>query len=178
MAKIINMAMLTPTLVPLGPPRVRHSSLGVRPCCLISRPFHFCITASNSLLLRPAIHIIASESKEVAHVGMRKRGLIGRPICPLHNAGSSRLVVIREKLPILGQLLGSHPFLDWRRRRVSRHRKREKQCNKLMLGSFANSCHLLFDVAAHFTSLINHQPIFSIYEHASARHARTRSPFD
>jgi hypothetical protein len=99
------------------------------------QPFHFCITASNSLLLRPAIHIIASESKEIAHVGMRKRGLIGRPIRPFHNAGSSRFVVIGEKLPILGQLLGGHPFLDWCRWRVRRHRKREKQCNKLMLGS-------------------------------------------
>src|SRR6266498_3283686 len=59
---------------------------------------------------------------------MRKRGLIRRAICPLHYAGSSRLVVIGEKLPIMGQLLDSHPFLDWWRWRFRSRRKREKQC--------------------------------------------------
>lgn len=81
---------------------------------------------------------------------MRKRELIRRPICPLHYAGSSRLVVIGEKLPILGQLLDSHPFLDWWRVRFRSRRKREKQCNQVMLSSFANSYHLLFDVVAHY----------------------------
>ena len=80
---------------------------------------------------------------------MRKRGLIRRAICPLHYAGSSRLVVIRKKLPILGQLLDSHPFLDWWRWRFRSRRKRENQCENVMLGSFANPCDLFFDVVAH-----------------------------
>src|SRR5436190_310856 len=81
---------------------LKSSDLQAPLCVLHSSSFRF--------FMCPPIDLVSIESQQVTHVRVRQRKLIWRPLRPLQDAGSGRLILVVVELPVLGKLSRIHPF--------------------------------------------------------------------